>query len=79
MPSCAALFGAALIGSTQDASIGGAFLLGMVLLLGRPWSVVVFVLEDGLSGSILSAIILASLAVMNAIIVRAVLAHRRGR
>jgi hypothetical protein len=71
-----AVLGAVLIGSAEDASIGGAFLLGMVLLLGLPWSLVVFLLEDGLTGSLLSATVFAALAVMNAFLVQAFTGRR---
>ncbi|MGZ4447927.1 MAG: hypothetical protein ACXVEC_14395 [Nocardioides sp.] len=65
----AAILGAILIGSADDASIGGGALVGVVFLLGLPWSLIVFAVEDGLGGSIPGAIVLAAFAVVNALIV----------
>ncbi len=63
---CISLLGAALIRSAEDASIGGGFLLGLVAMLGLPWSAAVFLGQDGLHGGGGAAILYASLAILNA-------------
>jgi hypothetical protein len=73
-----AVLGAVLIGSAEDASIGGGVLLGTIVLLGLPWSLVIFAVEDGLGGSIPAAIAFAAFAVANAVIVQAFAARRQG-
>lgn len=66
---CLTLAGSALTESAEDASIGGALLLGVVALLGLPWSAAVFLADDGLQGGAVSAAIYALLAILNALLV----------
>jgi hypothetical protein len=65
----AAVVGAVTIRSAEDASIGGVLLLGLVCGLGLPWSLAVFVADNGFGGSISSALIYSALAVVNCFLV----------
>lgn len=64
------LVGTALIRSAAeaDAPIGGALLLGVAVLLGMPWSLAVFMANDGLDGDVASAAMYAALAILNAVL-----------
>jgi hypothetical protein len=67
--SCLAVLGSILIETAEDASIGGGLLVGIVALLGLPWSAAVFLAHGGLQGGAASAGIYALLAVLNAVLV----------
>ena len=67
--SCLAAIGAILIETAEDASIGGGLLLGIVVLLGLPWSAAMFLIGDGLQGGVASAVVYALLAILNAVLV----------
>jgi hypothetical protein len=63
--------GTAMIATTPeyDASIGGAGLLLVVMLLGLPWSLSIFLADDGITGSLLSALLYVACAVANGTVV----------
>ena len=48
-----------------DASIGGSGLVLVVMLLGLPWSLGIFLTDDGITGSLLSAVLYVVCAVVN--------------
>jgi hypothetical protein len=73
--------GTAMIATTPeyDASIGGAGLLLVVVLLGLPWSLSIFLADDGITGSLLSAVLYVACAVANGTVVLLIRARWRPR